>query len=71
MARTLKAKAKAWTLNAKVLNPRGQDQGHEFVSSRVLEAKACPRGLHHWFFDGSLDFINEDVICANVQLEYC
>jgi len=39
-ARTLKAKAKA-------LNPRGQDQGHAFVSSRILEVKACPRGLHH------------------------
>jgi len=44
---TRKAEAKAWTLEvkAKALNPRGlgQDQGHKFVSSRILEAKACPR----------------------------
>ena len=25
---------------------RGQGQGHDFLSSRILEAKACPRGLY-------------------------
>jgi len=43
-----KNEAKAWTQKAKTLNPQGQDQGHKFVSARILEAKACPRGLHHW-----------------------
>jgi len=39
-AKTLKAKAKARTLEVmpKALNPRdqGQDQGHKFLSSRIL-----------------------------------
>jgi len=53
-ARTFKAEAEveAWTLEAKAkaLNPwsQGQDQKHKFVSS-ILEAKACPRGLHHLY----------------------
>jgi len=46
------AKARTHEAEAKALNPRGQgqgqDQGHTFVSSRILEDKACPRGLHHW-----------------------
>ena len=29
---------------------RGQGQGQAFLSSRILEAKACPRGLHHWYY---------------------
>jgi len=51
-----KDETKAWTLEVKAkvkaLNPRGQgqDQGHKFVSSRILEAKACHRGLHHWYY---------------------
>jgi len=40
-------KAKAWTLEAKDLNPWGQDQGNKFVSSRILEVEAYPQGLHH------------------------
>src|SRR5664279_5219464 len=37
------------------LEPRGQGQGqgHTFLSSRILEAKAWPRGLHHWFRSSS------------------
>jgi len=38
-------------------HPRGQaqdsqGQGHDLLSSRILEAKACPRGLHHWILVG-------------------
>ena len=40
----LKAKAKAWTFEAKATGPEAKAKAIKFG----LEAKAWPRGLHHW-----------------------
>ena len=46
---TLKAKAKAWTFKAKAkaTGPEAKAKAIKFG----LEAKAWPRGLHHWQVD--------------------
>jgi len=48
MARIHKVEAKALSLEAraKALNPQGQDQGHKFVSSRILEDYLTACGAH-------------------------
>jgi hypothetical protein len=43
----LVVKARTLATKAKDQEPQGQGQGHDFLSSTILEAMACPRGLHH------------------------
>ena len=44
-------KAKAWTFEAKAIGPKAKAKTIKIG----LEAKAWPRGLHHWYIRGSTD----------------
>ena len=46
-------KAKAWTFEAKATGAKAKAIGPEAKAKTIkigLEAKAWPRGLHHWYY---------------------
>ena len=59
----LKAKDQAWTFEAKATGPEAKAKAIKFG----LEAKAWPRGLHHWRFCGTCITFEISVISCFVM----